>query len=188
MGAPPLPPLPRRERTESLPRTPIRGEGVHLLPPSGGKIEMGALLFLPLLSLDGRGLRACPVPRYGVRASPSGTPPSTQKAPSSEGRGFRGATLLYGRRTAPAASLNGHLPISLMPWAVVTAPTPSSPTAPLGFGLEAPRSIQSPRQAPAPTLPGSLRPALRRTTPDLSLCLYVYVVSSVGIPARQCQH
>lgn len=70
--------------------------------------------------------------------------------------------------------------MSRMPWAVVTAPNPSSPTAPLGFGLEAPRSIRSPRQAPAPTLPGSLSPALRRTTPDLSLCRYVL--------SFQCRH
>ena len=108
--------------------------------------------------------------RTEVRVTP---PTQRKKAPSSKGRGFRGATLLYGRRHRAFRISHGHLPESRMPWALVTAPNPSSPTAPLGFGPEAPRSIQSPRQAPAPTLPGSLGPALRRTTPDLSLCRYV---------------
>ena len=76
---------------------------------------------------------------------------------------FRGATLIRRRRTGGISGGRGdRLCLALdMPWAVVTVPSPSKPTAPTPSGLSVGGSqVHSVSAlAPALSLPGSLSPA-----------------------------
>ena len=90
---------------------------------------MGAFL---LLSLDGRGLRACPVPRYGVRVSPSWNTPANAKSPVLRGTGLSVVPPYFTAGALRLPYLLRALAYRRMPWAVVTAPIPSNPTASLG--------------------------------------------------------